>query len=301
MAGEPQRMVPLAPLTTWKIGGPAEWFALPEDESQLMDALGWARSRQLPVTVLGRGSNVLIADEGIRGLVICLRGYARGEIRIEPTLAGEAVLEVSAGLSLPRLSKVVAQHGYGGYEFYIGIPGTVGGAVVMNAGYGPGDARQTASLCREVRAIHLDGEGEWRPYRDFHPVYRHTDLVGSDRIVTAARFSLKDKSTREQIRAETARHLAMRKEKQPLTRPTAGSVFKGTPEGVPAAVYIDRCGLKGLTVGGAMVSPKHANWIENTGSATSRDVVELMERVRALVLEKEGVELEAEVRYLQDP
>ena len=117
-------------------------------------------------------------------------------------------------------------------------------------------------------------------------------------IVTAARFALTEKSSPERIRAETARHLAMRKEMQPLTRPTAGSVFKGTRAGVPAAVYIDRCGLKGLSVGGAMVSLKHANWIENSGSATARDVLELIDKVRALVIEKEGVELEPEVRLL---
>lgn len=298
MPFEPDKSVPLAPLTTWRIGGPAEFFATPVDEPALLEALAWARRRQLPVHILGRGSNVLIADAGLKGLVICLRGFAADAARLEKCENGEALLEVSAGMSLPRLSKVVAQHGFGGYEFYIGIPGTVGAAVLINAGYGPGDSRQTAALCREVRTVSLNGDCLWRPYSDFHPVYRHTDLVDSGLIVTAARFALTEVSGKEQIRAETAKHLAMRKHMQPLTRPTAGSVFKGTAEGVPAAVYIDRCGLKGLSVGGAMVSLKHANWIENTGTATARDVLDLIGKVRAAVREKEGVALEPEVRLL---
>jgi UDP-N-acetylmuramate dehydrogenase len=295
----PEKSVSLAPLTTWKIGGPAEFFAAPEDEAGLIEALEWARDQNLPVQVLGRGSNVLVADAGLKGLVICLRHMAADEARMDQDEKGEGLLEVSGGMSLPRLAKVVARHGFGGYEFYIGIPGTVGGGIVINAGYGPGDTvRQTAALCRDVRTVNLEGNAEWKPYADYHPVYRHTDLVGSGLIVSAARFRLAQRADPDQIRAETAGHLAMRKQMQPLTRPTAGSVFKGTADGVPAAVYIDRCGLKGLTVGGAMVSLKHANWIENTGCATAKDVLELIAKVQALVREKEGVELQAEVRLL---
>ena len=297
MEGDPQSTVPLASLTTWKIGGPAEWLWLPETEEELCRALQWAEERALPVHILGRGSNVLISDAGLRGLVICLRQLT-AEAAVFRKLDDGGVLEVPAGMSLPRLSKVVAQHGFGGYEFYIGIPGTVGGAVTINAGYGPGDERQTANRCVEVRTVGLDGEKRWRAYDEFNPVYRHTDLVDADIIVTAARYALSENSTKEQTRAETAKHLAMRHEMQPLTRPTAGSVFKGTPEGVPAAVYIDRCGLKGLAIGGARVSPKHANWIENTGAATAEDVLELIELVKRKVQEQAGVELEAEVRYL---
>jgi UDP-N-acetylmuramate dehydrogenase len=285
-------------LTTWKIGGPADWFWLPQTEDELLQALAWARGKGLPVHILGRGSNVLIADDGLRGLVICLREMDAKEFRYDPGSEGRGILEVSAGMSMPRLSKVAAQQGFGGYEFYIGIPGTVGGAVAINAGYGPGDERQTANRCMEVRTVSLEGEAQWRPYGEYNPVYRHTDLVGSGLIVTAARFALKDLSSKAAIRAETAKHLTMRHERQPLTRPTAGSVFKGTAEGVPAAVYIDRCGLKGHRIGGAVISPKHANWIENTGGATAADVLELIQQVQAIVKEREGIELEAEVRFL---
>ncbi len=299
MSDHPQSNVPLAPLTTWKIGGLAEFFWAPTDEAELIKALKWAREKSLPVHVLGRGSNVLVADAGLKGLVIYLREFTGDEVQYDTVSSSETMLEVPAGMSLPRLSKIVEQLGFGGYEFYIGIPGTVGGAVTINAGYGPGDERQTGNRCTEVRTISLDGKMQWRPYADFHPVYRHTDLVGSDLIVTAARFSLTNRSSREQIRKETATHLAMRHERQPLTRPTAGSVFKGTKDGTPAAVYIDRCGLKGLQVGGAIVSTKHANWIENSGEATAEDVLALIQQIKDVVEEKEGVELEAEVRYLE--
>ncbi len=297
MGVAPQADVLLAPYTTWRIGGPADWFCLPADEGELRAAIAWAGERGLPVHILGRGSNVLIADAGLRGLVICLRDWLRGEALLADG-AGGRLLEAPAGLSLPRLAKRVAELGYGGYEFYIGIPGTVGGAVVMNAGFGPGDERQTANRCVAVRVLRPGSEPEWRPYAAFHPVYRHTDLVDGDAIVLAARFALRARADPQSIRALTAEHLAMRKARQPLARPTAGSVFKGTPAGVPAAVYIDRCGLKGLRVGDAMVSPKHANWIENLGHATAADVLELIRRVQQTVLEREGVRLEPEVRFL---
>jgi UDP-N-acetylmuramate dehydrogenase len=296
---EPERNVPLAPLTTWKIGGPAECFAEPENECELRGALEWAARNHVPVRVLGRGSNVLIADSGLSGLVLSLRSFDKERADFKPLENGPARLEVSAGMFLPRLAKAVAQLGYTGYEFYIGIPGTVGGALVMNAGFGPGDERQTAHRCTEVRVMDPEGNAVWAPYADFNPVYRHTDLLGSGLIVTAARFNLVETSTREAIRAVTAEHLAMRKSRQPLTRPTAGSVFKGTAEGVPAAVYIDRCGLKGARVGDAVVSPKHANWIENLGKARAVDVMELIELVRSTVKSKDGIELETEIRLLQ--
>ncbi|MEX0326411.1 MAG: UDP-N-acetylmuramate dehydrogenase [Puniceicoccaceae bacterium] len=294
----PNQNIPLAPLTTWKIGGPAEWFWMPQNEAELLQAIAWGKEQKLPLHILGRGSNVLIADAGLKGLVICLRQMDATGAKLLSGEGDNAILEVSAGMSLPRLSKVAAQKGYGGYEFYIGIPGTVGAAVAINAGYGPGDERQTANRCTEVRTVSLEGEAGWQPYSDFHPVYRHTDLLDSDLVVTAARFRLTEQSTREAIREETAIHLAMRHERQPLTQPTAGSVFKGTKDGVPAAVLIDRCGLKGHRVGGAIISEKHANWIENTGNATAANVLELIEQVQSLVWEKESIRLEPEVRFL---
>jgi UDP-N-acetylmuramate dehydrogenase len=293
-----QREVVLAPFTTWKIGGPAEWYCAPGNEEELLQALDWARENELPVQVLGRGSNVLVPDEGIKGLVVCLRSLDKDQYQLKEGAGHCSLLEVSAGMSLPRLSKVAAQLGFGGYEFYIGIPGTVGGAVVMNAGFGPGDERQTANRCAEIRTVSFAGAATWQPYKDVHPVYRHTDLVDGTAIVTAARFALSDKSTKEKIRAVTAEHLSMRNSRQPLTRPTCGSVFKGTADGTPAAVFIDRCGLKGFQIGGAIVSRKHANWIENHGDAKASEVRQLITHIQKVVFEKEGIQLKTEVRFL---
>ena len=293
-----QREVSLAPLTTWKIGGPAEWFCAPETEAELLRALEWARENSHPVQALGRGSNVLVADEGIRGLVICLRKLEKDGYQFQDDGEGRGLLTVSAGMSLPRLAKVAAQLGFGGYEFYIGIPGTVGGAVVMNAGFGPADERQTANRCREIRTVSLDARASWLAYPEVQPIYRHTSLVDGTVIVTGAKFALTEQSTKERIRAVTAGHLAMRRSRQPLTRPTCGSVFKGTDDGVPAAVFIDRCGLKGFQIGRAIVSPKHANWIENLGGATAGDVKQLISHIQEVVFIQEGIELKTEVCFL---
>lgn len=298
MQGDPQENVNLAPLTTWKIGGAAEYLWLPESESELVTALKWATDRDMPVHILGRGSNILISDEGIEGLVISLKELVDNGSRFITGTDGTGVLEVPAGTSLPRLSKIAAEHGYTGYEFFIGIPGTVGGAVTVNAGYGPGDERQTSNRCVEVKTLSPNGELVWNAYADFNPQYRKTDLLDSGLIVTAARFALKSRASSRQIREETAMHLAMRRQRQPLSSPTAGSVFKGTKQGVPAAVFIEQCGLKGKRVGGAVVSEKHANWIENTGDATASDVRALIELVKKEVKDKAGVVLEEEVRLL---
>jgi UDP-N-acetylmuramate dehydrogenase len=239
-----------------------------------------------------------VADEGIRGLVICLRKLEKDGYQFQDDGEGRGLLTVSAGMSLPRLAKVAAQLGFGGYEFYIGIPGTVGGAVVMNAGFGPADERQTANRCREIRTVSLDARASWLAYPEVQPIYRHTSLVDGTVIVTGAKFALTEQSTKERIRAVTAGHLAMRRSRQPLTRPTCGSVFKGTDDGVPAAVFIDRCGLKGFQIGRAIVSPKHANWIENLGGATAGDVKQLISHIQEVVFIQEGIELKTEVCFL---
>ncbi|MEX0322329.1 MAG: UDP-N-acetylmuramate dehydrogenase [Puniceicoccaceae bacterium] len=300
MKGDPQEDVILAPLTTWKIGGPAEYLWLPESEPELVTALQWARERNLPVQILGRGSNILVSDEGIKGLVISLKEMMDNGAHFISKPDGTGILEVPAGISLPRLSKLAAGHGYTGYEFYIGIPGTVGGAVTVNAGYGPGDERQTANRCIEVRTLSSSGELTWNDYSKFKPVYRHTKLLDSGFIVTAARFALKERAISRKIREETAMHLELRRQRQPLSSPTAGSVFKATRQGIPAAVFIEQCGLKGTTIGGARVSEKHANWIENIGGATARDVMELIQLVKQEVLEKCRVELDEEILFLAD-
>jgi UDP-N-acetylmuramate dehydrogenase len=298
MAFRPERDVPLAPLTTWKIGGPAEWYAAPRTREELLAALAWAKTEGCPLTVLGRGSNVLLPDEGLPGLTVVLRRYTPETVLLGEAGDGSRLFETGAGFALPRLAREAAAAGYGGYSFYIGIPGTVGGAVVMNAGFGPGDERQTAHRCEEVEVLSPGEAPRWCPYADFGPTYRHTALIGSDAVVLTARFRFRERASAESLRQATAEHLAMRKRMQPLTRPTAGSVFKGTSQGQPAGRLIDEAGLKGLRIGGAVVSEKHANWIENHGGATAADVRALIARIQERVHTRTGIFLEPEVRML---
>jgi UDP-N-acetylmuramate dehydrogenase len=300
---EVRENVALAPLTTWRVGGPARFLCAPADLPALRRALAWARAQGLPVCVLGRGSNVLVADAGFPGLVLLTRASFQ-DLRHEPDTGR---IHAGAGVFLPRLSKFAAGLGHGGYEFYIGIPGTVGGAVFSNAGYKKGDPCMTDRLCDTVTLLRGDDRLETVAYAGLHPDYRHTDLVAARRlgapdtlpdIVLAATFALREPASPAAIRARTSAHLAMRKRTQPLSRPTAGSVFRAARDGTPAAVYIDRAGLKGLRVGGAEVSRKHANWIENTGGATAADVRALIDRIRTTVWARDGVELVAEIEEI---
>lgn len=289
----PQQAVDLAPLTTWRIGGPARFFAAPESPEAMVSAVHWARGEGLPLTVIGRGSNILVPDAGLPGLTLSTRAMGRED----PCLEDGSFL-VPAGYLLPKLAKFAASAGFTGYEFYIGIPGTVGGAVYMNAGFGPDDERQTANRCVEVHLLGADGKPRTVSYADLRPRYRHTDLIDTDAVILGARFRVGPAASPETIRANTEAHLAMRRERQPFARPTAGSVFKATADGTPAAVHIDALGLKGLTCGGAMVSRKHANWIENTGGATAAEVRELITSVQRTVQDRLGILLEPEVRFL---
>lgn len=293
MAFEPEKAVSLAPLTTWRIGGSAEYFGMPKTSDAFIEAVEWGRREGFAITLLGRGSNCLVADCGLRGLTLSTRMLGRDLVVRRGDL-----LEVSAGYFLPSLAKAVAELGFTGYEFYIGIPGTVGGAVFMNAGFGPTDERQTANRCVEVCLLSTAGEMEWVPYEGLQPRYRQTVLEKTRDIVVAARFRLVEEASPQEIRATTAEHLAMRRQRQPFTRPTAGSVFKADTDQTPAAVWIDKAGLKGFSIGSAMVSRKHANWIENTGSATAAEVRQLIEHVQTTVFERFEVRLFPEVRFL---
>lgn len=284
-----QRSVNLKALTTFRIGGPAQLYANPSTEEELVSALEFAAREDLRVRILGRGSNLLVADEGVSGLVLDTRRMSGTLIRKDHQIIA------GAGVFLPKFSRFVANMGYTGYEFYIGIPGTVGGAVVMNAGYGPGDERQTAARCERVRAWNPDKGVVEYPYKFWNPSYRRTSFMDTREVVLSAAFDLGEPAPASQIREETARQLAMRKRMQPLTRPTAGSIFAATDEGIPAAVLVDQAGLKGVQVGGARVSPKHANWIENVGGATASDVITLIALIQKEIQSRFGVLLREEL------
>ncbi|WP_309396699.1 UDP-N-acetylmuramate dehydrogenase [Cerasicoccus maritimus] len=282
--------VPLARFTTWRVGGYARWYCEPKVD-EFGYVLDWARSNACPVYCLGRGSNILVPDEGVDGLVIHTRNSLRGLSVVGANIYAES------GVSLPRLAKFAAAHGCAGYEFLIGIPGTVGGGVCMNAGTTAFHPREIADVIVDASVIDREGKCHVLSRDSLGFNYRQSLIQQDGAIVVSARFSMAVSGDPSAIRIRTLEHLAERKRKQPLDKPTAGSTFKAC-NGKPAAWYIDTAGLKGAIVGGASVSNKHANWIENSGEATARDIANLIDLVRSTVLRIHGVALEPEVRWI---
>lgn len=277
--------VPLSELTTFRIGGPASFVLEPVHEDQIADALNAAYQEGCPVFLLGRGSNLLASDAGYRGLVIRF-----DRPLFEPVYDG-AVVRASAGASLTQLAKDTVSRGLMGLERLCGIPGSLGGACAMNAGaYG---AELSDTLTR-VKVLN-EGKTEWVSIEPGMLGYRKSPFAFPGCVVLEAELRLlpDDGGAAERMRE----CLAKRKEKQPLEYPSAGSVFK-RPAGHFAGALIEQCGLKGLSVGGARVSEKHAGFIVNTGGATARDVETLIGRIRETVLRETGVLLECEIKRM---
>lgn len=291
---ELRRNEPMSAHTTFRVGGAAALMALPKDSVELSAALELARDMEVSPFFLGNGSNLLVSDKGYDGYIIKLSGRYNEvwEIKNGRVLAG-------GGLLLSRLANAALEAGLTGLEFAAGIPGTVGGAVTMNAGAYGGEMSQVLS---GVGTMDTDGVGDAIPAENCDFSYRHSRFHNGECIITDAAFCLTPGDPAE-IRAKMAELAAQRKAKQPLEYPSAGSTFKRPaprPDGTPvyAAALIDGCGLKGLRVGGAQVSEKHAGFIVNTGGATCADILALMDQVRERVLRERGVELEPEVRLL---
>ncbi|MCP3771948.1 UDP-N-acetylmuramate dehydrogenase [Paenibacillus sp. MZ04-78.2] len=282
--GELRLNEPLAPYTTWKIGGPADILLIPRTRSQLIDAVKLLNRHQIPWTALGRGSNMLVTDKGIRGVVIKL-GDALETVRFE----GELVYAGGA-YSFIKLSVMAGKEGLTGLEFAGGIPGTVGGAVYMNAGAHGSDVSR---ILLRAEVLLPTGELVTLNNEDLAYAYRHSILQTKPGIVTEAVFQLRY-GDRKEIAATLASYKDRRLRTQPLQLACAGSVFRN-PQGHFAAKLIEEAGLKGLRVGGAEVSPLHANFIVNTGQATAHDVLTLIEQVKTAVNEKFGVCLVTEV------
>lgn len=278
------REVSLSALTTWRVGGPARYFVDVSNERALLEVLETARNSGLAVLVIGKGSNVLVSDDGFDGVVLRLGGEL-AEVGVE----GEE-LTAGGGASLRAAALRAEEESLSGLEFLSGIPGTVGGAVATNAG---AFGRSTASVLARITTVGLDGARHSR--EEFEDGYRR-GLVGSGEIVLAATFGLNraDAATVKGI----AREFRSRREmSQPLREATAGSVFKNPP-GEAAGRLLERCAAKGLEVGGARVSPLHANFIINGGGASAADIRQLMVLMAARVRERFGVELEPEVRLV---
>ena len=278
---------PMSRHTSFKIGGPADLMALPATEEELQSLLERAHPMQIPVTLIGNGSNLLVRDKGIRGLVIKL-----GNMLCNIKADGE-LLSFGSGVSLAMASRKAADLGLKGMEFAVGIPGSIGGAVYMNAGAYDGEM---SNVVESVRVIEPNGEAHLIKAEELGFAYRKTKLQNSGRIVTEVNLKL-SAGQKDEINAKMADFSQRRISKQPLELPSAGSMFK-RPVGYYAGTLIEQTGLKGYTVGGAQVSQKHAGFVVNVGKATAADVLQLIKDVQEKVLDAHGVQLEPEVLVL---
>ena len=278
---------PMTKHTSFHIGGPAELMAQPQSEAELQSLLLKAAEAAVPVTLVGNGSNLLVRDKGIRGLVIKLGSMLR-DIRVSGN-----VLTFGSGVSLAQASKKAAELGLSGMEFAVGIPGSIGGAVYMNAGAYDGEM---SKVVKSVRVMNAAGEVSELSADELDFGYRHSALQGSGKIVTSVTVELAA-GDKQAIAEKMADFSNRRITKQPLELPSAGSMFK-RPPGYFAGTLIDQTGLKGYTVGGAQVSTKHAGFVVNIGGATAADVLQLISDVQAKVFAAHGVHLEPEVLVL---
>lgn len=282
---------PMKNHTSFKIGGPAAALCAPKDRQQLRELVGFVQREGLDSWYIGNGSNLLVSDKGLNGIAILLDSSFDGEIELDGT-----VLLAPAGKKLSAVCAAACAAGLTGLEFAYGIPGSVGGAVYMNAGAYGGEMKDrllwVEYLAPTGEIVRLEGEQMGLSYR--HSRFMEEGMEGS--CIVRAAFGLQ-RGEKAAIQSEMDRILNQRRQKQPLEYPSAGSTFK-RPQGAFAAQLIDKCGLKGFTVGGAQVSEKHAGFVINTGKATCADVLELTRQVRECVQEKTGYLLELEVRQL---
>lgn len=275
--------------TTFRIGGPADYFVTPMTKEELQDIVIFCEKEEVPWYILGNGSNLLVADKGIRGVVISLeKGWNTVQV------VGNCV-EAGAGALLSRVAKAAAAEELTGLEFAAGIPGSVGGALVMNAGAYGGEMKD---VLRDAEILTRDGEILRMSAADLELGYRTSCIPKKQYLVLQAVFELK-RGDKEAIYARMEELANARREKQPLEYPSAGSTFK-RPQGYFAAKLIDDAGLRGLTVGDAQVSEKHCGFVVNKGQATADDVQKLCEKVQRTVYEKFGVSLEMEVKQVGD-
>jgi UDP-N-acetylmuramate dehydrogenase len=292
------RDVPLQSLTTFRVGGPAEWLLETRGSDEIVTALKLASNAGVKVTMLGGGSNVLVAESGIRGLVI--RPRHGDVVRID-----ESRVRADAAVTINGLVRWTIVHGAAGLEVWAGTPGTVGGAVHGNAHFG---GRLIGDLIVETRLASPDGSVMDIPATAMQFGYDRSRLQTSSEVLLSATFRVSPGDPGA-LRATARQSLAFRKRTQPLETPSAGCIFQNpepgrdrVPEGIPwsAGALVDRAGLKGVAIGGARVSPTHGNFIVNDGAATAGDIRRLIDLCRRTVLERFGVELREEIVYLGD-
>jgi UDP-N-acetylmuramate dehydrogenase len=277
---------PMRQFTSMKVGGPADSLFFPRNVDELAKVVRSARRKKIPFLILGKGTNLVVRDKGVRGWVINL---TQGMKKIE--IDGE-IVEAEAGLSLQRLVHISVQKGLTGLEPFSGIPGTVGGGVAMNAGAWGAELKD---VLLSVTLMREDGEIVERSRSRLRFCYRGL-VIPSSWIILKGRFQLK-KGKKEEILERVESYSGMRKKKQPLDYPSAGSIFKNPKEG-PAGKWIEEAGLKGFRIGQAMISERHANFIINLGRAKAEEVIRLMEFVEKKVYEERGISLEREVKVV---
>lgn len=281
--------VPLASLTSFRVGGPAEWYAAPRTVEELQASLAWAQSQGLPITMLGAGSNLLVSDTGLPGLVISTRHLRLTEFDDE-----NGQVRVGAGEPLPRLAWKLADRGWQGFEWAVGIPGTVGGAVVMNAG---AHHSSISEILVNATVLRPDGTMHVLAPEDLQYSYRTSALQGSSSYVAYATLQMQPGFEPTAVNALTANHKRQRQTTQPYDFPSCGSVFRN-PGAYKAGWLIEQVGLKGHQIGGAQVAQRHANFILNCGGATASDIFELIRHVQQRVYQEWSLLLEPEVKML---
>ena len=277
---------PMAKHTSFRIGGPAEVMAFPQNPDELAALLKTSKLLDVKVSIIGAGTNILAPDQGISGLVICLKDCLNGMKQVDTSH-----IWVASGVTMSRAAVYAAGLGLSGMEFAHGIPGCVGGGVYMNAGAYGGEICQ---ICQSVDVMFMDGSRAVWTAEDMQFSYRHSRLEDEKGIVLGANFCLSPMPEKE-IRDKMADLMSRRKNSQPLDKPSAGSAFK-RPVGGYAAALIEQTGLKGFRIGDAAVSQKHAGFVVNLGNATAEDVKSLLTAVSDKVMDATGIRLEPEVR-----
>jgi UDP-N-acetylmuramate dehydrogenase len=280
---------PMKKFTSIKVGGPADSLLFPKDMVELRKVVRYTRRKDIPILILGKGTNLVVRDKGIRGWVISL---TQGMKKVQ--LEGN-VIEAEAGLSLQRLVQFSIQKNLTGLEPFFGIPGTVGGGLAMNAGAWGVELKD---ILLSITLMNEKGEVVERPRKKLKFSYRRL-AIPPTWIILKGRFQLK-KGRKEEILEHVRSYSEIRKRTQPLDYPSAGSIFKNPAEG-PAGKWIEEAGLKGFRMGQAMVSDRHANFIINLGKATAQEVINLMEWVERKIYEEKAISLEREVRVVGEP
>ncbi len=283
---ELEKNISLSNFTTWRIGGPAEWIGQPKNLEEIKYLINWINKKKIPCNIIGAGSNLLINDKGIKGLSLCMRNF-KG-IKIDKS---NGIIEALSGEMLPTLARKAAAIGLHGLEWAIGIPGTIGGAVVMNAGT---QKNCISDYLESITTVSLTGEYKMIKANDLNFGYRYSLLQKEKLIVVSARLKL-SQGHPEKIRQITNQNLNHRLETQPYKAQTCGSVFRN-PEPLKAGKLIEELGLKGLRFGGAEVSKIHSNFIINADKASSNDVRELIKHIQKKVFTAYGILLETEVK-----